>query len=317
MIFHAGPDWSTATAVGRTGRGGGCARRQRHRRHRLPADTVEEYTFTMPAGRTDVKFTLAWDDEPGNPALAITAAQLVNNLDLEVVDPNGTLWRPWVVPALPQSNNLAGGVADPIVRATHVLPAMRGVDNLNNVEQVTVNNPAGLPVGNWTIRVRFSALPNNNPQRFSLAGDFRTLNIVEPQTGNVAEAGDPNNPNVILVVLEAVNAVTGLPGASTLQDAVPGDFTVTIDGQAASILNGLAVGDQYWLNVRPQSGVYAGGSKGTISKCSGQASATTVRPASVLFTEREVTDRAVVIDYSGSMSDYDKMGAARTPVASS
>ncbi|MEZ4833407.1 MAG: hypothetical protein R2873_15725 [Caldilineaceae bacterium] len=221
------------------------------------------------------------------------------------------------MPALPQSNNLAGGVADPIVRATHVLPAIRGVDNLNNVEQVTVNNPAGLPVGNWTIRVRFSALPNNNPQRFSLAGDFRTLNIVEPQTGNVAEAGDPNNPNVILVVLEAVNAVTGLPGASTLQDAVPGDFTVTIDGQAASILNGLAVGDQYWLNVRPQSGVYAGGSKGTISKCSGQASATTVRPASVLFTEREVTDRAVVIDYSGSMSDYDKMGAARTPVASS
>ena len=311
VIFHAGPDWSTgygavdAAAAVAGVRGGNFVEGTVS-----PADTVEEYTFTMPAGRTDVKFTLAWDDEAGNPALAITAAQLVNNLDLEVVDPNGVLWRPWVVPALPQSNNLAGGVADPIVRATHVLPAVRGVDNLNNVEQVTVNNPAGLPTGNWTIRVRASALPNNNPQRFSLAGDFRTLNIVEPQTGNVAEAGDPNNPNVILVVVEAVNALTGLPGASTLQDAVAGDFTVTIDGQPASILNGVAVGDQFWLNVRPQSGVYSGGSKYDLSvEWTGFGRDAETR--AVLFTEREVTDRSVVIDYSGSMSDYDKMGAAK------
>ncbi len=311
VIFHEGPDWSTgygavdAQAAVASVRAGNFVEGTVS-----PADMIEEYTFNLPAGRTDIKFTLAWDDEVGDPTLAITAAQLVNDLDLEVVDPNGILWRPWVLPALPQSNNLAGGAADPIVRNTHVLPAFRGVDTLNNVEQVSVNNPAGLPAGNWTIRVRASALPNNNTQAFSLAGDFRTLNIVEPQTGNVAEAGDPNNPNVILVVVEAVNAVTGLPGASTLQDAEAGDFTVSIDGTPATILNGLAVGDQFWLNVRPQSGVYAGGSKYDLAvEWTGFGNDQETR--SVLFTEREVTDRAIVVDYSGSMSDYDKMGAAK------
>lgn len=311
VIFHEGPDWSTGYGVVDAQAAVAAVRAGNFIEDTVsPANQVDTYTFNVPPGRTEIKFTLAWDDEAGDPTLAITAAQLVNDLDLEVVDPNGVLWRPWVLPALPQSNNLAGGVADPIVRATHVLPAVRGVDNLNNVEQVSVANAAGLPTGNWTIRVRASALPNNNTQRYSLVGDFRVLNIVEPKTGNVADAGDPANPNVILVVVEAVNALTGVSGPSTLQDATATDFAVTIDGTAATILNGLAVGDQFWLNVRPQSGVYAGGSKYDLDVTwtgFGRDSET----RAVLFTEREITDRAIVVDTSGSMTEYDKMNAAK------
>jgi subtilisin family serine protease/Mg-chelatase subunit ChlD len=311
VIFHEGPDWSTGYGIVDAQAAIAAVRAGNFIEESVaPGNLLDTYTFNVPPGRTEIKFTLAWDDEAGDPTLAITAAQLVNDLDLEVVDPNGVLWRPWVLPALPQSNNLAGGVADPIVRATHVLPAVRGVDNLNNVEQVSVANAAGLPTGNWTIRVRASALPNNNTQRYSLAGDFRVLNIVEPKTGNVAEAGDPANPNVILVVVEAVNALTGLSGPSTLQDATAADFAVTIDGTAATILNGLAVGDQFWLNVRPQSGLYAGGSKYDL-QVTWTGFGRDEETRAVLFTEREVTDRAIVVDTSGSMTDYDKMNAAK------
>ncbi|MFO7634989.1 MAG: S8 family serine peptidase, partial [Caldilinea sp.] len=311
IIFHAGPDWSTGYGVVHAERAVAAMRAGNFIEETVsPSNLVDTYTFAVPPGRTELKFTLAWDDEAGDPTLAVTAAQLVNDLDLEVVDPNGSLWRPWVLPALPQSNNLLGGVADPIVRATHVLPAARGVDRLNNVEQVSVEDAAGLPTGNWTIRVRANALPNNNAQRYSLAGDFRVLNIVEPKTGNVAEAGDPANPNVILVVVEAINALTGVSGPGTLQDATAADFTISIDGTPASILNGLAVGDQFWLNVRPQSGVYAAGSKYDLDVTwAGFGSDRETR--AVLFTEREITDRAIVVDTSGSMSDYDKMGAAK------
>lgn len=311
IIFHVGPDWSTGYGVVNAQAAVAAMRAGNFVEESVaPANLVDTYTFNVPPDRTELKFTLAWDDEPGDPTLAITATQLVNDLDLEVVDPNGVLWRPWVLPGLPQSNNLIGGAVDPIVRATHILPAFRGVDRLNNVEQVSINEAAGLPAGAWTIRVRANALPNNNLQRYSLAGDFRVLNIAEPKTGNVADAGSPANPNVILVVVEAANALTGLTGPSTLQDAAAGDFSVTIGGTPATIINGLAVGDQFWLNVRPQSGIYAGGSKYDL-KVTWAGFGGDSETRAILFTDREVTDRAIVIDYSGSMSDYDKMGAAK------
>lgn len=313
VIYHAGPDWSTGYGAVNAERAAAAIRGRNFVEGSVaPGDTSEEYTINVTPGRTQLKFTLAWSDEPGNPALAQGAAQLVNNLDLTLRAPDNTIYRPWVLPALPRNANpfngsgMDTGVADPIVRGTHVLPAFRAVDNLNNVEQVSVQNPMA---GVWTVRVNAAALPNNKTQPFSLAGDFRSLNIVDPQTGNVAEAGDPANPNVILVVLEAQQTSAG-GGVSTLQDADVADFSVTIDGAAATIVSGLPVGDQFWLNVRPQAGVYSGGSKYDLGVTwNGFGSDSETR--AVLFTEREVTDRAIVIDYSGSMADYDKMAAAQ------
>lgn len=316
VIFHAGPDWSTGYGAVDAAAAVSAIRARNFVEDSVsPADTVDDYSMVLPAGRTDFKVTLVWSDEAGDPTKNITATQLVNDLDLTLIDPNGITFRPWVLPALPRANTYNAsfqdtGVADPIVRATHILPAVRGVDRLNNVEQVSVSNPAGLQAGTWTIRVRANALPNNKTQPYSLAGDFRTLNIVEPQTGNVAEAGDPNNPNVVLVVVEAVNALTGGSAIGNLQDAVAGDFSVLIDSTPATIVSGLPVGEQFWLNVRPQAGVYSGGSKYDLSVTwTGYGSDKETR--AILFTEREVADRAIILDHSGSMSDYDKMAAAQ------
>jgi hypothetical protein len=45
--------------------------------------------------------------------------------------------------------------------------ATRGVDNLNNEEQVQVQNPAA---GSWQLRVRGTSVPTG-PQRFSLVSN--------------------------------------------------------------------------------------------------------------------------------------------------
>jgi hypothetical protein len=310
VIFHPGPDWSTGYGVIHAQRAVAAVRARNILEGTVsPADLFDEYTLNLPAGRHELKVTLTWDDEAGDPTKAITATQLVNDLDLTLRAPGGATYQPWVLPALPRGADLPSGAADPITRATDVLPAVRGVDRLNNVEQVGVTSTTGLAAGAWVIRVEAHALPNAHSQKYSLAGDFRTLNIVEPQTGNFAEAGDPASPNIILVVLEAANGING--GPSSMQDAAAGDFTVAIDGTAADILSGTPVGDQFWLNVRPASGVYTAGHKYDLD-VTWTGYGEDHESHAVLFTEGEITDRAIVLDHSGSMADYDKIGAAHS-----
>lgn len=97
------------------------------------------------AGTQDFSTTLAWDDAPAVPNVAIA---LVNDLDLVVFDPNGQQYFPWTLnPILPGS------------------PAVRNApDRKNNIEQVHVDNPMA---GVWRIEVRAFNVPQG-PQPFSL-----------------------------------------------------------------------------------------------------------------------------------------------------
>ena len=81
---------------------------------------------------TPLKITLAYSDVPGLPA-AIPA--LVNDLDLEVVAPDGRIYR---------GNQFDAGES---------VPDLPGADTINNVEGVHLSNP--LP-GEYLIRVRAS-----------------------------------------------------------------------------------------------------------------------------------------------------------------
>lgn len=106
---------------------------------------TQTYTMTVTSTETPLKATLVWDD----PAPALNAdPKLVNNLDLELIAPDGTTTQlPWVLdPAQPAQ------------------PATTGVDNINNVEQVYVQNSAA---GVWTIRLKGTAIPQG-PQKFAL-----------------------------------------------------------------------------------------------------------------------------------------------------
>jgi len=109
-------------------------------------DDGETLVYAFPV--TDVpaaQVSLAWDDFEAtfnaNPTL-------INDLDLELVAPSGTLWRPWVL--------------NP---ATPAITATRGINTRDNQEQVTVPTPEK---GTWLVRVKGAAVPNG-PQDFSLA----------------------------------------------------------------------------------------------------------------------------------------------------
>lgn len=113
----------------------------------------DEYPVAIPAGVASWRATLVWDDlSVGGSLLARGAPALVNDLDLFLEAPDGTITRPWVLnPAVPAN------------------AATRGRDSLNVVEVVDLVNPMA---GNWTIHVRPTVIsPPSDltpPQRYTL-----------------------------------------------------------------------------------------------------------------------------------------------------
>jgi uncharacterized repeat protein (TIGR01451 family) len=109
---------------------------------------TNHYHLDIPPNLDHLKFTLVWDDPPG---LENAGTALVNDLDLIVLDPNGTRHYPWTL--------------DPTQPAA---PAVRTrADRLNVVEQVQVDGP--VTPGTWTISVAGHDVPHGPSQRYSLA----------------------------------------------------------------------------------------------------------------------------------------------------
>lgn len=98
------------------------------------------HTITVPPGTRQLRAMIAWTD----PAAAANAAKtLVNDLDLQVLAPDGSIFLPWKLDPTPNPTALN-------------TPAARGRDSLNNVEQVLIDNP--LP-GNYVIWIKGYAVP--------------------------------------------------------------------------------------------------------------------------------------------------------------
>ncbi|SHL20053.1 Por secretion system C-terminal sorting domain-containing protein [Chitinophaga jiangningensis] len=90
--------------------------------------------LNIPDNIQELKVTLYWNDLP---ASVNATKALVNDLDLRVTGTDGNLYLPWILNPAPDS--LA-------------VPAKRGRDTLNNIEQVTITNPAA-----GTARIHISA----------------------------------------------------------------------------------------------------------------------------------------------------------------
>ena len=102
---------------------------------------------SLPGGTYQLKVLLYWHDIPAQPYAAST---LVNDLDLIVSEPNGTIHLPLILD--PSAGNL-----------TH--NAVEGADHTNNIEQVVINNPSS---GDYTLTIKGSTVPQG-PQSFYLA----------------------------------------------------------------------------------------------------------------------------------------------------
>ncbi|MGH1541084.1 MAG: S8 family serine peptidase [Arenicella sp.] len=145
------------------------------------------HPFYVPSGQPEMHVTLAWTDPAGNPATP-SAAQLVNDLDLRLIAPDGvTTFTPWTLnPAFPGNAAVRNG----------------GDDSINNVEQVSVLTPVS---GVWTIQV--SAKAGSlvaGPQDFAIAGPLN------PSAGPIAS----DKADVVMVLDKS--------GSMSLSSATPG-----------------------------------------------------------------------------------------------
>jgi Subtilase family/Concanavalin A-like lectin/glucanases superfamily/Domain of unknown function (DUF5011)/Secretion system C-terminal sorting domain/CUB domain len=126
-----------------------------------------EKDIIVPSGLTKLKVMLAYTDVPATPGATNI---LVNNLDIKIVK-NGTETLPWILnPTLPNAN------------------AIRGVDNLNNIEQVTIDNP---DAGSYKIVVTGTNIPLNT-QEFAVVYDYVApeLTLTYPIGGEKMDTAD-------------------------------------------------------------------------------------------------------------------------------
>ncbi|HXB91695.1 MAG TPA: S8 family serine peptidase, partial [Puia sp.] len=150
----------------------------------------QSYTLTgIPAGLQQVRIMLYWPDYPAAP---FAGSALVNNLDLTVTSPDAVTHHPLILnPSPAHVNDIA----------------VEGIDNLNNIEQVVVNNPPG---GTFTITVNGTDIPTGS-QNFVVT--YQTIQpsvVVEYPFGN--NTWVPGQPEIL-----RWNAYGGEPNGFTIE----------------------------------------------------------------------------------------------------
>jgi hypothetical protein len=129
---------------------------------RYVRDTISQgssstHNIVVPANVSEVRIMTYWTDVEGNPSSSIS---LVNDIDMQVIEPSSTIHNPWVLDHTPNATNLN----------TNAAP---GIDHLNNVEQVTIQNPTA---GTYTVNLSGFAIPVG-PQVYYVVYDFIYDNV--------------------------------------------------------------------------------------------------------------------------------------------
>ncbi|QGK74236.1 S8 family serine peptidase [Flavobacterium sp. SLB02] len=121
----------------------------------LTSGQTNSHIITLPLKAKNLKITLVWNDLP---AAINSNISLVNDLDLEIVSAENTTFLPWILnPDAPDQQ------------------ATRGKDKINNIEQVTIENPASR---SYTINV-MGTYVSNTAQEYSIAYEYEPENQFE------------------------------------------------------------------------------------------------------------------------------------------
>ncbi len=149
-IGNAGPDYRFGFGFLNVNRSLQILNNNRYTTANITDGGVRSFTVTVPANTSSFKALLYWHDTAASP---LSAHQLVNDLDITVTDPTGSIHHPLVLDtAIANINNLA----------------TEEEDHVNNCEQVTLNNPAP---GTYTITVKGFHVPSPS-QNYVVAYDY-------------------------------------------------------------------------------------------------------------------------------------------------
>ncbi|WP_066497738.1 S8 family serine peptidase [Abyssisolibacter fermentans] len=122
----------------------------------------QSFTYSVESSNTPLKISLVWTDFPGSTS---ASKALVNDIDLKVTSPSGTIYY---------GNDFTA-------------PYNSGYDRLNNVENVYIDTPE---TGNYTVEINGYNIPQGS-QPFALfsSGDFGT-----PSDDTIAPTCDLTSP---------------------------------------------------------------------------------------------------------------------------
>ena len=168
---NAGPDYSYGFGWMNLQRSLGMLEKAQYFKGTVADGGLQTHTITVPQHAAALKIMLYWHDPA---ASLISSRALVHNLDLEVT--SGTL-----ATQLPQVLN-----ATP---AAIQFPSQNGEDKLNNIEQVSINQPAA---GTYTIQVKGSLVGQSEGQEYFVVYDIieEGFNLTYPVGGEALVPGE-------------------------------------------------------------------------------------------------------------------------------
>jgi PKD repeat protein len=115
------------------------------------------FVLNVPNNVKEARWMLYWADPEASES---AAKALINDLDLSVIRPDGSILLPWVLDPTPNAATLNN-------------PATNGKDRLNNMEEVALDVPL---TGNYIIEVKGFEVPMG-PQQFYLVWEYLTDSI--------------------------------------------------------------------------------------------------------------------------------------------
>jgi hypothetical protein len=135
---------------------------------------TNSHTIAIPTGVKQVKVMVYWNDYE---ASVNTTSALVNNLDMTGRDVNNVNYLPYILNSTPNATALN-------------TPATNGVDSKNNMEQISIDNPAS---GNLQISVKGTSIPQG-PQAYVVVYSFIMDDIIVtyPAGGESLESNTSN-----------------------------------------------------------------------------------------------------------------------------
>ena len=199
--------------------------------------TSRSYTFTWD-GVSPIRATLCWIDPAGTATTTADSrtARLVNNLDLRVNGPGGTVHQPYVMPYVGDWTPAKLSAA-----------ATTGQNNVDNVEQVYIAAPPA--AGVYTAVVTFTGALTGGMQNFSLVltGGVTPAAAAAPIVSSITPASGSSGTAVVTVgggnfALGADVKLTraGQPDVAASGQEVSADAIkcrVALDGMAAGHWN--------------------------------------------------------------------------------
>jgi hypothetical protein len=134
-------------------------------------NSTQDYSISVPANTAKVKIMLYWHDPV--PSM-IAAKTLVNDLDLEVINPSSATILPLILDST-------------AVRVNDV--AITGADHTNNMEQVVITNPTA---GNYGIKIKGTAIGQNPSQEYFVVYDIipNSIQLTYPMGGDGVVPGE-------------------------------------------------------------------------------------------------------------------------------